>query len=113
MTGRIRSVGTYAVSQSQMLQVLGDETTVQSFQQQGPSVEVLIERDRDESTTSGYAWSNKKGRSVELDENTIVTGKVRVKEEAPISKLIPFLKSKLNAGPKQSDGQAQEGAAYE
>ncbi len=113
MTGRIRSVGTYAVSQSQMLQVLGDETTVQSFQQQGPSVEVLIELDRDESTTSGYAWSNKKGRSVELDENTIVTGKVRVKEEAPISKLIPFLKSKLNAGPKQSDGQAQEGAAYE
>ena len=76
--------------------MLGDEVMVQGFQQQGPCVEVLISLDKDESTASGYAWSNRKGETVTVDENTPVTAKVRVKEDAPISKLIPFLRSKLD-----------------
>lgn len=96
MMATVESVGTFTVSSSEMLQVLGDETMVQAYQQQGPCVEVLISLEKDESTASGYAWSNKKGESVELAENTPITAKVRVKEDAPISKLIPFLKSKMD-----------------
>ncbi|HIX59182.1 MAG TPA: HlyD family efflux transporter periplasmic adaptor subunit [Candidatus Blautia gallistercoris] len=96
MTGTVTSVGTYTVSSTEMLQMLGDEVMVQGFQQQGPCVEVLVSLDKDESTASGYAWSNRKGETVTLEENTPVTAKVRVKEDAPISKLIPFLKSKLD-----------------
>lgn len=96
MTGTVTSVGTYTVSSTEMLQMLGDEVMVQGFQQQGPCVEVLISLDKDESTASGYAWSNRKGETVTVDENTPVTAKVRVKEDAPISKLIPFLRSKLD-----------------
>lgn len=96
MTGQVASVGTYTVSSAEMLQVLGDEVSVQAYQQQGPCIEVLIALDTDESTASGYAWSNRKGRNVEIGENTPVSAKVRVKEDAPIQKLIPFLKSALS-----------------
>lgn len=95
MTAQVLSVGAYTVSTIEMQQMLGDDTMVQAFQQQGPSVEVLISLDKDPGTASGYAWSNKKGKSVELKENTLVSAKVRTKDEAPISKLIPFLKQKL------------------
>lgn len=95
MTAQVISVGTYTVSSAEMLQVLGDETMVQSFQQQGPCVEVIISLDKDETTASGYAWSNKKGNTVNLEENTLVSAKVRIKEDAPMTKIIPFIKEKL------------------
>lgn len=96
MTGTVSKVGTYTVSASEMLQMLGDEVMVQGFQQQGPCVEVLVSLDKDGSTVSGYAWSNRKGEKVSVQENTPVSAKVQVKQDAPISKLIPFLKSKLD-----------------
>ncbi|MEG1947059.1 MAG: HlyD family efflux transporter periplasmic adaptor subunit [Lachnospiraceae bacterium] len=91
----VLSVGTYGVSTEEMKERVGDDLMVQAFQQNGPSIEVVLKLETDENTASGYAWSNKKGETVELFENTIVSGKVRVKEDAPISKLIPFLKEKL------------------
>lgn len=96
MMATVESVGTYTVTTSEMQQVLGDEIMVSANQQQGPCVEVLISLEEDETTASGYAWSNKKGETVALEENTPVSAKVRIKENAPITKLIPFLKSKLD-----------------
>lgn len=96
MMASVESVGTYTVSTSEMRQILGDDVMVQAYQQQGPCVEVLISLEKDNDTASGYAWSNKKGETVTLMENTPVTAKVRVKEDAPINKLLPFLKSKMD-----------------
>ncbi|MGI6069853.1 MAG: HlyD family efflux transporter periplasmic adaptor subunit [Blautia sp.] len=96
MMAEVTSVGTYTVSASEMQRMLGDDVMVQGFQQQGPCVEVLISLKKDDDTVSGYAWSNRKGETVELAENTPISAKVRIKENAPISKLIPFLKSKLD-----------------
>ena len=96
MMGTIESVGTYTVTTSEMQQKLGNDMMVQANQQLGPCVEVLVSLEQDAGSASGYKWSNKKGKTVEIVENTPVTAKVRVKESAPISKLIPFLKSKLD-----------------
>ena len=106
MQGTVVSVGTYTVSTAEMQQILGDDTMVSAMQQQGPCVEVLIELEKDSSTVSGYAWSNRKGETVSLEENTLVSAKVRVKEEAPINKLIPFLKSKLDVEVESQDAAA-------
>lgn len=96
MMASVVSVGTYTVTTSEMQRMLGNDAMVSATQQQGPCVEVLIALEKDETTASGYAWSNSKGRTVTLEENTPISAKVRIKEDAPISKLIPFLKSKLD-----------------
>lgn len=106
MSGTVISVGTYTVSTAEMQQTLGDDSMVSAMQQQGPCVEVVIDLEKDSSTASGYAWSNRKGETVSLEENTMVSVKVRVKEDAPISKLIPFLKSKLDVEVENQDSAA-------
>lgn len=96
INGRVEHVGTYSVSVSEMQQTLGNDPTVEALLQQGPCVEVLVSLNEDPDTANGYEWSNRKGGKLALDENTPMMVKVRIKEEAPIQKLIPFLKSKLN-----------------
>lgn len=102
INGEVKYVGTYSVSAVQMQQALGNDPTVEALLQQGPCVEVLLSLDKDPDTASGYKWSNHKGEQLTLEENTPMTVKVRIKEEAPIQKLIPFLKSKLDVEVKTS-----------
>ena len=104
INGVVEYVGTYTVSVSEMQEALGNDSTVEAFLQQGPCVEVLISLNEDESTVSGYEWSNSKGAQLTLEENTPMILKVRIKEEAPIQKLIPFLKSKLDVESEASKG---------
>lgn len=96
INGKVEYVDTYSVSAAEMQRTLGNDSTVEALLQQGPCVEVRISLNQDPDTVSGYEWSNRKGRKLTLEENTPMTVKVRIKEEAPIQKLIPFLKSKLD-----------------
>lgn len=95
MEGKIIQVDSYVTSMEDMRNRLGDDTLVQGFQQNGAVVSVICELEKDGDTASGYWWSNRKGRTVELTEGTFITGDVVVAEKAPITMLIPFLKEKL------------------
>lgn len=106
MTGTVLYVGEYCTDSQEMMMKLGDELLVSSFQQQGPVIEVLIALDKDPTTESGYAWSNKKGNQVTLTENTMINLKIVVDESAPISKLIPAIKEFL-AGETEPEAQQQ------
>lgn len=104
MTGKVLSVNEYCTDTQEMLMKLGDELLVNSFQQSGPVIEVIIELDTDTSTANGYAWSNKKGSQLTLTENTMISLKIVVDENPPISKLIPTIK-KFLAGETKSEQQ--------
>lgn len=101
MNGTVKEVGKYNATASEIRQMLGDELFVSGMQQQGPSVQVVIGLDKDASTVSGYAWSNKKGRKVELTDGTLVSANVIIAEKAPITKLLPYMKEKLKVAEKE------------
>lgn len=96
MTGKIETVGTYAVDETEMLNTIGNTNLVQAFESQGACVEMVIALDEDSNTQSGYMWSNKKGKDVVITDQTPVAAKVVVDKKAPIELLVPAIKSRLN-----------------
>jgi HlyD family secretion protein len=49
----------------------------------------------DDNTVSGYAWSSKKGATVNVQNGTLCSAAVVVEEQRPISMVIPLLKKKI------------------
>ena len=93
MSGYIESISESIVNTSEMMAKLGNEVLVGYFQPLGPSLEVSIKLKEDKNTKSGYEWSNKNGSQVMITEGTMVMAKVIMKSEAPIVKLLPFLRN--------------------
>ncbi|MCR4646233.1 MAG: HlyD family efflux transporter periplasmic adaptor subunit [Oscillospiraceae bacterium] len=96
MEGVVTYVSSYVSSYEEMVNQLGDDATVQIFQQSGPVIKIICEPTPDPATVSGYKWSNKKGSKVELIQGTIVQMDVVTDRKAPITMIIPFLKEKLS-----------------
>lgn len=95
MTGQIIEVATYPSTTTEMTQVLGDSLLTDSFLS-GSTYEVVIELDTDSESSNGYAWSSNAGKDVTIIDRTIAYVKVITNEEAPITKVIPYLNSQLN-----------------
>ena len=93
MTGTVESVAGYVTSADEMKKRLGDDTLVQFFSSQGPVVEVVCSLEEDPDTASGYAWSSKKGKDVYLADGTMLEASIVVERKAPITMVIPLLKS--------------------
>jgi len=101
MVGNVKSVAVYVTSQAELMKRLGDDTLAETFLKNGPVVEVVCEIKEDEATNSGFYWSSKKGKEVNIDEGTIFNANVVVEKKAPISMVIPILKDKLTIKPIQ------------
>lgn len=106
MEATVIEVADFVTSVEDMRNQLGDETLVQSFTQGGPVIAVTCELRRDESTASGYWWSNRKGRTVEIAQGTLISTDTVIEEKAPITMLIPLLKEKLTIKPVSKQEQS-------
>lgn len=95
MEASVESVDSYVSSTDTLRMQLGDDGLVETFLQNGPVVAVKCILKEDASTASGYYWSSKKGKSVELAEGTLVEASIVTEEKMPLSMLIPYLKEKL------------------
>lgn len=91
----VNKVGDYVTSTEEMRNMLGDDSLIQSFKNDGPVMQIQCSLKRDESTVSGYEWSNKKGAKVELVPGTTVNADIVIEKKAPITMLIPLLREKL------------------
>ncbi|MBQ2004757.1 MAG: hypothetical protein II239_07085 [Peptococcaceae bacterium] len=96
MMGEVVAVDEYVTSYSTMQSALGSDALAQMFAQQGPVVGVTCKLRTDDSTASGFWWSNKKGGTLELAEGTIVMADIITEEKAPITMLVPYVKDKVN-----------------
>lgn len=107
MEAEVIRVDEYITSASSIRATLGDETLTQAFTQNGPLIAVTCRLRTDETTASGYWWSNKKGRELTIQEGTMVTADIITEDKAPISMLIPYVKEKLTMAvePKE-DGES-------
>ena len=93
MEGRVINIDSYVSSTKGMAYVLGaDNNLASTFQKDGTAVvAVTCELYPDESTASGYYWSNEKGKTLEVTNGSLVEAKIVTKEIAPIAKLFTKL----------------------
>ncbi len=93
LEANIISIGNYAASVSNLSYVFGDDNMLSTqFVQDSPVVAVVCQLKADNSTKSGYYWSNTKGAKIEITNYMMVTSKIIVDECAPITKLFSELK---------------------
>lgn len=106
MEAEVVEIDEYVATSASMRGILGDDTLVQTFTQNGPVVGVTCRLRTDDSTASGYWWSNKKGTDIMISEGTLVSADIVIEKKRPISMLIPLLKEKLTMAvePEQNQG---------
>lgn len=92
MAARVINIDQYAASADGMSGVIGANNNLSSvFTQEGAVVAVACELYPDDSTTSGYYWSNEKGAGITVTNGSLVTAKIVTEEVAPITKLFSKL----------------------
>lgn len=93
MVARIINIDAYATPKEGMSSVIGSNNNLEStFNKDGAVVAVACELYPDNSTTSGYYWSNEKGATVNVQNGSLVTAKIVTDEVAPITKLFSKLR---------------------
>jgi NHLM bacteriocin system secretion protein len=95
MKGTVTEVPEYPVSSESVLNTLGNESLAQQLTGEGSPLEVRVDLVADENTVSGYAWSSKKGATVNVQNGTLCSAAVVVDEQSPASMVIPILKKKI------------------
>ena len=107
MQAEVIHVDDYVSTASSIRSMLGDDTLAQAFTQNGPVVGVICRLRVDETTASGYWWSNSKGGELMVPEGTMVTADIITEEKAPIDMLIPYLKDKLSMAVEPGAGSKE------
>ena len=107
MQAEVIHVDDYVSTASSIRSMLGDDTLAQAFTQNGPVVGVICRLRVDETTASGYWWSNSKGAELMVPEGTMVTADIITEEKAPIDMLIPYLKEKLSMAMEPGAGDKE------
>ncbi len=95
MLGLVTFVSEYPVTSQGMLRILDNESLVQSLSLQSPPLEVRVTLLPDPNTKSGYKWSSPQGPPVSIQSGTLCFSTITVREQAPISMVIPTLKKYL------------------
>ena len=94
-------------STSSIRATLGDDMLAQAFTQNGPVVAVTCRLRTDDTTSSGYWWSTKKGADLMIPDGSMVAVDIVTEEKAPITMLVPYLKEKLSMAVKPGAGSKE------
>jgi len=90
--GQVVSVGEVPATRQGMFRVLGSEELVQVLSVGGALIEVHVDLILDAETPSGYAWSSSSGPPVQIDSGTFCTAWIEVREQRPLSLVLPAFK---------------------
>jgi HlyD family secretion protein len=93
--GTVVRVAEFPSTARGMTRQLGNEALVDRLMKEGPPIQVDVALQRDPKTPTGYRWSSSQGPSVEISSGTLASGSVIVREDRPISLVIPTLRQKL------------------
>ncbi|MGE0816384.1 MAG: NHLP bacteriocin system secretion protein, partial [Vicinamibacterales bacterium] len=93
IVGRIASVAELPTTRESVAMTLGNAELADALIASEPRLEVVVELETDPRTPSGYRWSSSTGPPLPISAGTIATGRVTVEGRAPISYVLPFLRS--------------------
>jgi HlyD family secretion protein len=93
ITGTVKSVSSFPITPAGANHQLGNPELVKRLTETEPKIEVLAELELDPSTFSGFHWSSSQGPALEMSSGTTASVRVTVDQQAPITFVLPFLKS--------------------
>jgi len=93
MIGRVTSVSEFPSSPQGMMVTIGNEALVQELAGRGAAMlEVRVDLIPDSHNASGYKWSTGDGPPTTINSGTLVFGSITIKEQKPITSVIPQIK---------------------
>jgi HlyD family secretion protein len=95
VVGRVTKVSQFPISKEAASKVVGNSEMVAgliSDKQQGV-IEVVSTLNTDPNTFSGYQWSSSAGPKMKISPGTTSTARVKVEDRAPITFVLPILRS--------------------
>ncbi|MGK0188749.1 MAG: HlyD family secretion protein [Verrucomicrobiales bacterium] len=93
MLGEVMSISGYPITRDGMMGTLKNDGLVQEFSADGAPLEVSAQLQVVPGNQSGYAWSSGEGPPIGIQGGTKCTVSIVVDERAPISYVLPILKS--------------------
>lgn len=95
--GTVAEVSPYPVSVEAAASTIGSASVAGAIAGGGAAVEVRVELRPDPATFSGYAWSSSRGPQLKVSAGTTATIQVTLEERAPVTYVMPFLRSFFQA----------------
>ncbi len=95
MEGRVVWTSAFPSTSRGMIRLLGNEALVTKLMKEGPPLQVNVALDRDPRTPTGYRWSSSRGPNLKISSGTLTTGSVIVREDRPVSLVIPTAREKM------------------
>lgn len=96
MKGKITYVSEFPVTQQGLMTSMQNDQLVRSMLQMGAPFEVYVELEENPENFSGYEWTSASGPKINVNSGTSCSGKITIKEEAPITLVVPALKKFFN-----------------
>ncbi len=91
--GGVTDVSPFPVTKQGALSVVGNSEFVEALMSQGPQILMTSRLQSDSSSFSGYKWSSSTGPQMKVTSGTTTSVQVTVEERAPITFVLPLLKS--------------------
>src|SRR6185436_19928735 len=88
--GRVTHVASFPASVDSAVRAVESQGLAQSLLSGGPVTEVRVRLERNAATPSGFAWSSGSGPDVKVSGGTLCEAQVVMREQAPISLVIPY-----------------------
>lgn len=93
--GKVISVAPFPATPEAILAGLQNKDLVKKFTEKEPPIEVRIHLENSKKTFSGLKWSSSKGPKQVITPGTLATAMITIREQAPITLLLPAFKKLL------------------
>lgn len=93
IVGTITNISPFPITKEAASGVVGNSEILEGVVSRGPHIQVFASLQKDTSTFSGYQWSSSKGPSMLISPGTTTSVRVTVDEQAPITFVLPILKT--------------------
>ncbi|HRA43177.1 MAG TPA: NHLP bacteriocin system secretion protein [Gammaproteobacteria bacterium] len=95
MKGKVLSVSEFPQAAETIIALLHNQEMAKQFVESGAPTGIRIRITRDPNTFSGYQWSSSKGPNKKISPGTLAEVRITVREQPPISLVIPAFKKLL------------------
>jgi HlyD family secretion protein len=93
LVGRVHDISEFPATAQGMAAVLHNERLIDQFSKEGPPYATRVTLLPDPASVSGYRWSSGSGPPLLLRSGTLAKVEVTVREQPPLSLVIPFLRN--------------------
>ncbi|UKO95888.1 NHLP bacteriocin system secretion protein [Nostoc sp. UHCC 0870] len=95
IVGKVTNISNFPITKEAAANEVGNSEVVEGLvsQKQEGLIQIFSDIEQDSQTFSGYKWSSSKGPQMKISSGTTTVVRVQVEERAPITFVLPILRS--------------------